>query len=276
MLREKNFKKILQFLLICTFLTILLTTIITTAATTGTIEVTDASNITYNFTDQQLQEMPKTTVNAELYCYGNLVASGDWIGVQLDFLLTKTNVNSDIKSIQLSASDGYTVIIPIQLAMAPETIIAYQKDGDPIPGLRLVLPGINGASWIAQIISITMGNAEVDAPAAASGPGARGNLAASFIESRQTIPTPTITPEQTQHTPQQVPDDAKPNPTLLPTNVTKSIPIGQQTAENQTMPFDSETIIFVAIVFGVGLAIAGITTFKLKTKLKVRSSRMNN
>ena len=37
-----------------------------------------------------------------------------------------------------------------------------------------------------------------------------------------------------------------------------------------------ETIIFVAIVFGVGLAIAVITAFKLKTKLKVRSSRMNN
>ncbi len=52
--------------------------------------------------------------------------------------------------------------------------------------------------------------------------------------------------------------------------------LGQQTAESQTMPLDSEIIIFVAIVFGVGLAVAGITAFKLKTKLKVRSSRMNN
>jgi hypothetical protein len=275
-LREKNFKKILQFLLICTFLTILLTTITTTAATTGTIEVTDASEITYNFTDQQLQEMPKTIVNAELYCYGNLVASGDWIGVQLNFLLKNTNVNSDVKSIQFAASDGYIVTIPIQLAIAPETIIAYQKDGEPVPGLRLVLPGINGASWIAQIISITMCNAEVDAPTAASGPGARGDLVANFIESRQTLPTPTIIPEQTQHTPQQVPDDAKPNPTVLPTNVTKSIPIGQQTAENQTIPLDSEIIIFVAIIFAVGVAIAGITTFKLKNKLKERFSRKNN
>jgi hypothetical protein len=89
-----------------------------------------------------------------------------------------------------------------------------------------------------------MGNAEVDAPAAASGPGVRGNLAASFIENRQTLPTPTITPEQTLHTLQHVLDDAKPNPTVLPTNVTKSVPIGKQTAENQTMTLDNETIFF--------------------------------
>jgi DMSO/TMAO reductase YedYZ molybdopterin-dependent catalytic subunit len=262
----------LKFLLLCTFLTILLTTITPATATVGSLEITDLSNVTNNFTNQQLTEMPKTTINAELYCYGNLVACGDWSGVQLNYLLTQTNDNSEVKSIQLVASDGYTVTIPFQLAMAPETVIAYQKDGELLTGLRLVLPGVNGASWIAQIVSITMRNTQVDEPAAAAGPGGRGNLIASIIENKQSPispPTPTVTPEQTQPTQQPTPDNSSPNPTVPLANTTEVAPTPkQQTADNQSIMLVSGTVGVIAAVFAVGLAIAGIITFKLRTNLK--------
>ena len=97
--------------------------------------------------------MPKTTLYAEIYCYGSLVDSGDWSGVQLSYLLNQISDGSNVNSIQFVAADSYTVTIPTLIAMAPETIIAYQKNGDPLSeGLRLVLPGYNGASWIAQIV----------------------------------------------------------------------------------------------------------------------------
>ena len=120
-------KSILTFAII----TILLTTIVTTTASaTSTLKVTSLSGETYIFTEQQLKEMPQTTISAALYCYGTLVTSGVWSGVQLYYLLTQTNVNSEVHSIQLLASDGYTVNLPIELAMWPNTIIAYQKDGE--------------------------------------------------------------------------------------------------------------------------------------------------
>lgn len=72
-LRRKSFKMKLKFLLIPTFLTILLINITPATAATGTLEITDLSNVTYNFTYQQLAEMPKTTLYAEIYCYGSLV-----------------------------------------------------------------------------------------------------------------------------------------------------------------------------------------------------------
>jgi len=259
----------LKLLLMCTFLTILLTTITPATAVTDTMEITDPSNLTHSFTYQQLAEMPTTTIYGELYCYGSLVASGDWSGVQLNHLLTIANANSEVKSIQLTASDSYTVTIPIELAVAPETIIAYQKDGEPIAGLRLVLPGVNGASWIAQIVSITMSPAEVDSPPTASGPGGRGNLA-NIIENSKIPRTPTITPEQTQPTPQPVIDNATPNPTVPPENITvKPIPT-QQTADYQSIMLDGVTKGATAFVFAMGLAIAGIVSVTLMALTKNR------
>jgi hypothetical protein len=253
----------LKLLLLCTFLTILITTVTPATAVTDTLEISDPSNVTHSFTLQQLAEMPTTTIYAELYCYGNLVASGDWMGVQLNYLLTETNVNSEVKSIQFTASDSYTVTIPIELALAPETIIAYQKDDEPIPGLRLVLPGVNGASWIAQIVSITMSPVEVDAPAAASGPGGRGDLS-SIIENSQVPPKPIITPEPTQPTPKPLPDNPKPNPTFPPPKNLEVEPTPkQQDADNQPIILYNVTRGLAAFVFAMGLAIAGILSVTL-------------
>ena len=187
-----------KLLPIFAFLTILLINITpATAATTGTLEITNLSNVKYNFTYQQLSEMPKTTIYAELYCYGNIVTLGDWSGVQLSYLLEQINDSSNVNSIQFVAADSYMVAIPISIAMAPETIIAYEKDGLALSeGLRLVLPGYNGASWIAQITSITLSNNEASTPQALSGLGAQGNLASSFVENRQNPPTLTILPNK--------------------------------------------------------------------------------
>jgi DMSO/TMAO reductase YedYZ molybdopterin-dependent catalytic subunit len=259
----------LKFLLLCTFLTILLINITPATAVTDTLEITDPSNVTHSFTYQQLAEMPTTTIYAELYCYGSLVTSGDWSGVQLNHLLTITNANSEVKSIQLTASDSYTVTIPVELAVAPETIIAYQKDGEPVAGLRLVLPGVNGASWIAQIVSITMSPAEVDSPPTASGPGGRGNLA-NIIENSK-IP-PTITPEQ-QPTPQPVPESPTPHPTVPPENITIGPIPTKQTADYQPITLDGVTKGATAFVFATGLAIAGIVSVTLIALTKNRKKK---
>lgn len=262
-----------KFLLICIFLTVLLTAISPAAALTDTLEITDPSNVTHSFTYQQLSEMPTTTLYAELYCYGNLVASGDWSGVQLNYLLTITNVTSEVKSIQLTASDSYTVTIPIELAAEPETIIAYQKDGQQLAGLRLVLPGVNGASWIAKIVSITMSPVEVGAPAAASGPGGRNDLS-SIIGNSQVPPKPAITPKQTQPTPKPVPDNPKPNPTVPPANITEVEPAPkQQVADNQSIMSDSVTMGLAAFVFALSLAIAGIVSVTLMALRKQKEGR---
>jgi DMSO/TMAO reductase YedYZ molybdopterin-dependent catalytic subunit len=260
----------LKFLLISTFLTILLINITPATAATGTLEITDLSNVKYNFTYQQLAEMPKTTQYAELYCYGNLVGAGDWSGVQLSYLLNQISDGSNVNSIQFVAADSYTVAIPTLIAIAPETIIAYQKNGDPLPeGLRLVLPGYNGASWIAQIMSITMSSNEAPTPPAASGSGGRANLLENIIENRQILPKPSLTPQQIQPTPQPTPNNSTPNPTAPKANTTQVEPTPkQQTTANQSIMIESETIVIIATIIMIILAIAGAIMFKGRSKLK--------
>jgi DMSO/TMAO reductase YedYZ molybdopterin-dependent catalytic subunit len=252
----------IQFLLI-SFLTILLINIAPATAATGTLEITDLSNVTYNFTYQQLAEMPKTTLYAEIYCYGSLVDSGDWSGVQLSYLLNQISYGSNVNSIQFVAADSYTVAIPTLIAMAPETIIAYQKNEDPLSErIRLVLPGYNGASWISQITSITMSNKEAATPAAASGPGGRDNLIENLIENIQALPTPTLIPQPT-------PNSSTTNPPVPPANITQVEPTPKkQTGYNQSITFDSGAVAIIAAVFAMGLALADIIVSKGRSKLK--------
>ena len=259
-----------EFILTSAIIAILLTTIIpATFATTSTLEVTNLDGDTYNFTHQQLTEMPQTTMYAEIYCYGSLVGCGDWSGVQLSYLLSQTNTNSEVKSLQLTASDSYTVQIPLQLALAPETIIAYQKDGVQLTGLRLVLPGFNGAAWIDNIISITMSTSEVDLPPAASGAGARGNLVTNIVGNEQAPPTPTSIPEKTQPTSDPAPINSTQNPVVPPVNITRGEPTPkQQTTDDQSMLLDRGKIAVIVAVFAISLGIAATVAYKSKSKLR--------
>jgi DMSO/TMAO reductase YedYZ molybdopterin-dependent catalytic subunit len=138
-----------------------------TADTSSNLEITNLFGVSFNFSTAQLLAMPKTMVNAALYCDGALTTSGNWSGVLLSYLLTQAQITPEVSSIQLVASDGYKVAIPIDLALQPQIIIAYEKDDQPIAeGLRLIVPGANGATWVALITTITMSTTGVDYPQA--------------------------------------------------------------------------------------------------------------
>jgi DMSO/TMAO reductase YedYZ molybdopterin-dependent catalytic subunit len=110
---------------------------------------------TLNLTLDELVAMPNTTVYAELDCYGVLVSVGNWTGVRLGFLLEKAGIYQEGVSVWLLAQDGYRVSLSIADAMQDYVIIAYELNGEPLPGvLQLVLPGANGSLWIYMITSI--------------------------------------------------------------------------------------------------------------------------
>ena len=160
--------------------------------------------------------MPKTVVYAELYCDGALTTYGNWSGVLLSYLLTQAQATPEVGSIQFVASDGYRVAIPINLAMEPQIIIAYEKDGQPLTeGLRLILPGANGAAWIAKITSITMSTSGADDPESVS-------VGVPKANSVQTQTSTTQTPTSKQQTPQPQPstENSSSIQKTAPTNVT--------------------------------------------------------
>jgi hypothetical protein len=251
----------LKPILACAIIVIVLTTITTATGTVNTIGINNLSGETYTFTEQQLKEMPQTTIFAALYCYGSLVTAGAWSGVQFNYLLTQANVTSEVHSIQLSASDGYTVTLPIELAIASNTIIAYQKDGEPLDGLRLVLPGYNGASWINQIINLNMSSIEARTPATETEVWINSNTG-TINNDKQPFPTPILTSKPIQPTPKPAPYNTPVNPTATPTNVTDSNP------NNQPIELNNGTLVVIAVIVTVStlsLSTTIILTYRRRT-----------
>jgi hypothetical protein len=254
-----TFTAALIFILTCT-------TAIVEAENNFNLEITNLTGATFSFTDQQLFDMPKTTVNADLYCEGSLLTSGNWSGVRLSYLLTEIDTAGEVYSVQFEASDGYKANIPYDLAIQPDTIIAYQKDGEPlVEELRLILPGANGAAWISMISSITMSTTGANYPEGVTVGG--GSLP-------KTLPTrPPELAEQTQVTPQPQPTTPANSSNIeleSPTNspVTNQPTPAQQVSKNEDLTLEAG----IAVLVLVSIMVLSITTYKVYNSKKSSNS----
>jgi len=115
-----------------------------------------------NLTMNEIQTMPKTTVNEKLICVdfpGKPIADGNWTGVKLAYLLQQAQVSETAIKIAFYADDGYTTDLTVQDATAENIIIAYELNGQPLAeGLRLVVPGRWGYKWISHLTTIELVN----------------------------------------------------------------------------------------------------------------------
>ena len=234
------------------------------------LEITNLSGTIFNFTPEQLLSMPKTAAYVDLYCEGILATSGNWSGIPLSYLLTQAQITPEVISIQFIALDAYKVAIPIDLAQQPQIMIAYEKDDKPLAeGLRLIIPGANGATWIAMITSITMSPAEANYPQPAIvGEGKIASLA-SLLNSK----APNSTSQQEETTPSQptppqptTAQNSKNNQLTTPTNATspnQQTPLSQTSTNNNVINMKTGVL---AIAFGsiTALSLAGYLIYKRK------------
>jgi hypothetical protein len=215
------------------------------------LQVTDVSGNSVYYTYDQLLAMPKTTTSAALYCYGVLKTGGTWGGVSLGYLLEQVSMNQTSYSTSFIAQDGYQVNLPLSFALRPDVIIAYEKDGSPLPeGLRLVLPGENGNLWISMITRISMSTLEVslNQPVIIPPLPLRGVFTHTDLTGQQS----TQQPEPVQTQPTATPRNTTIiEPVVPPANVTQpaqkaSVPQGSS-AEGLGFP--------LVALYGIGLGI---------------------
>jgi len=108
-----------------------------------------------NLSLKEIVTMPRRTITAEIYCLpspegsGVLVDSGNWTGASLRFILEKAGVLSEAVKVAFYAEDGFTTDLTMNSAFTEDTILAYEKDGEPLHRkIRLVVPGRWGYKWI--------------------------------------------------------------------------------------------------------------------------------
>lgn len=117
------------------------------------------------FTYDELRAMPAVEQVQTLECIsnevgGDLISTARWRGVRLrDLLLRAGGPSPTAVRVAFRCADGYSEAHPIDDALNPTTILAYEMNGDPLPKahgfpLRLLVPGLYGMKnpkWITKI-----------------------------------------------------------------------------------------------------------------------------
>lgn len=93
---------------------------------------------------------------------GSLISTAAWRGVRLRELLERAAPTAGVVELKLTAEDGYTESIPIELAADDRVLLAYDMNAEPLPQhhgfpLRLLLPGVygmKGPKWLTRIEAI--------------------------------------------------------------------------------------------------------------------------
>jgi len=122
--------------------------------------VEDPFSLTYD----ELKALPSVTEFVTLTCIsnpvgGDLISNAKWSGVRLRDLLQKAGIKPGVKDVVFYAWDDYSDSIPLEKAMHPDTLVAWEMNGEPLPHehgfpARLIVPGIYGeknVKWVTII-----------------------------------------------------------------------------------------------------------------------------
>ena len=121
---------------------------------------------------QDLLGFKPTTQETTLMCISNgldagLISNAVWKGLLLRDLLDQAGVLSGAARVRLQGVDNYTDTIPLERAMEPTTLLAYEMNGVPLPDrhgypMRVIVPGYFGeknVKWLTKI-EVTDANAK--------------------------------------------------------------------------------------------------------------------
>jgi DMSO/TMAO reductase YedYZ molybdopterin-dependent catalytic subunit len=146
----------------------------------------DGANGQAQITLDDLKKMSAVEVTAVNQCSGNrrglskphvagvewgygAMGCAKWKGPRLKDILTKVGVKTEAIEVGLNGADGPAIdktpdfikSIPVWKAMDPDTIIAYEMNGAPLPHFngfpaRLIVPGWTGTYWMKHLTNINL------------------------------------------------------------------------------------------------------------------------
>ncbi|MDQ6808276.1 MAG: molybdopterin-dependent oxidoreductase [Verrucomicrobiota bacterium] len=119
----------------------------------------------------RLRGLPAITQETTLMCISNgldagLMSNAVWKGVSMATLLQAAGVQSGATKVRLHGVDNYTDTFPLEKALDPTTLIAYEMNGEPLPQrhgfpARAIVPGYFGEKHVKWITRIEVGDDSV-------------------------------------------------------------------------------------------------------------------
>ncbi|MBI4202537.1 MAG: molybdopterin-dependent oxidoreductase [Chloroflexi bacterium] len=115
-------------------------------------------------TYEELKALAWVEEYATLQCISNpvggpYISNALWRGVPLKDLLEQAQLPPGTERLAFRAADGYVDSFPVEIAMRPQTIVAYMMNGEPLPHnhgfpARIIVPGLWGmenVKWLTRI-----------------------------------------------------------------------------------------------------------------------------
>lgn len=110
-----------------------------------------------------IQQMPLTSMTIRHVCVEGWAAIVQWGGVQLRDLMHLAQPKANVRYVYFKSADGYYESWDLASAAHPQTLMAYQKNGDPLSvgngaPLRLASPiklGYKQSKWVTRITLVS-------------------------------------------------------------------------------------------------------------------------
>ncbi|MBW4677581.1 MAG: molybdopterin-dependent oxidoreductase [Desmonostoc geniculatum HA4340-LM1] len=110
-----------------------------------------------------IQKLPLTSMVIRHICVEGWAAIVQWGGVRLQDLLALVKPKSGVRYVYFQSVDGYYESWDIASAIHPQTLMAYQKNGQPLSPdngapIRLASPiklGYKQSKWVTQITLVS-------------------------------------------------------------------------------------------------------------------------
>ena len=110
-----------------------------------------------------IQKLPLTSMVIRHICVEGWAAIVEWGGVRLRDLVALVQPKSNVRYVYFKSADGYYESWDIASAVHPQTLMAYQKNGQPLSvnngaPMRLASPiklGYKQSKWVTQITFVS-------------------------------------------------------------------------------------------------------------------------
>jgi len=215
----------------------------------------------------EIVAMPTSTVNAALICVDfpkDILMQGNWTGIKLRTLLEEAKPLPAAIKVGFYAADGYSTDLTVETAMSDDVILAYEKDGEPLNDLRLVVPGKWGYKWISQLTHITLVNFNFLGRWESAGYSDEANITqgAQSVRASQSL-SPDTAPTS--------PPGTSPSPSPSQPPITSPVPLDSSTPTpepSESMPIPTEAFYYLVVVSVVAIVLVCGLTFVRKKHRK--------
>jgi DMSO/TMAO reductase YedYZ molybdopterin-dependent catalytic subunit len=111
----------------------------------------------------EIQKLPLTSMVIRHVCVEGWAAIVQWGGVRLRELIAMAKPKPGVRYVYFQSADGYSESWDLASCLHPQTLLAYQKNGAPLPiangaPLRLAAPiklGYKQSKWVTQVTLVS-------------------------------------------------------------------------------------------------------------------------